>query len=727
MKKRIITLLAVLTLLVVCVAFSAQAANTPKTHFTSANWTCPSCGKTGDQLTFTTWGTSGNLGGTYALKANSTAGECNHYFLGAASSSGSTRTISGTGRVVIVVTNDSGSAITHATRASLNKAFMNVAANQEVYIVGNNATIRGSMADATAGGVFYVASGGSLHLSGNLKVKGVEGATGMPTTGGIIYSKGTVTMNGITVDATLERDALTASGNGGTITNQGTMTITGCTIVGGKVDTEDALGGAIYNDGTLTITNSTVRGGSAYRGATLANNSGTVTISGGTITGGVAANRGGIYFAGSGVLNITDSAVLNANADMDADYRGVSVHGGKIYFTSGTINSANKGIGDGIALGGGELYLDGNATVKNADGTPDNNIWRWKTESATAAELSPAKIYIANTWTGTASMNLEGVSLTNHGSAVLSTYVKYGSLSGTTFTDGDSKTATKIKMYLEYPSHDNPQLAGYTNMLSTCRYVLMDDGKVDSWHVTPSTAITQYTKISGEKYIKVWGNYTSGETNVNTTVYMDLNGRNVTKLKLGANGKIYAFDSTAAAGEVGASINVAAQPITQFGGRTYVYNGGKIYPVEFKISQVALRPTNVMASMYYIASFNAHADAGVTGGVALTVNPDASKTEMDDTYMYTPAQAITGLVEEANSVLVEGIVQSTDSADTVKANAAMPIYAKAYIQVGDAIAFVEANTNHSLSSLIAAVELAAPNHAIVKAMAEYDWYKALKA
>lgn len=709
MKKRILTLLAVLTLLVVCAAFAVNAANTPKTYYQSADWTCPCCGLTGDQLTFYTWGTSGNPSGQYALAAG------NHYFLGAASTSGSQRTISGTGKCVVILTNNTGSAMTHATNSTKNIRFMEISNGQEVYLIGNNATIKASRPNDTAGGAIAVWEGGALHLSGSLTIKGQDAAAGVPTTGGMIYNAGTVTMDGVTIDGSSTREALATEGNGGAITNQGTMTITNCTVIGGSLDTTKGQGGAIYNDSTLTITNSTITGSSSYRGGAIAN-SGTMTVEGGTITGGYAVNRGGALMS-TGTTKLKDVTVNAHTQGSGQIYRGIMVAGGKCYlYGTTTVNSAAMALGDGVSVTSGSVYLSDKATIKNEAGTHYENGWLYKADGS-------CKVYVDRDWTGSASFYpASAATLSNHGGTYETDVFINGQLNDDfTFTNATGTSTKAVNLYLENVDHDHPKMTCYGGGFVTCRAQLFVNGEATGWYLRPQDAFSAYTKsTAAEKYIKLWANFST--TNTVDTLYLDFNGRTGGTWTLAEGQTLYTFDSTADAGEAGVKVTTSGAgtlaPITQIGGKTYVNNAGTIYPVELKVNGVSLRPSATQASMYYSAEIVAHQDAGIDSfGMAVAL----SNSDVLEEHLYT-AETDTTKLDAFNSVLVNGVVKNDVTEND--ARAAQKIYAKAYIKVGDTVV-MSAAADYSLNSLVSAIAKDPQYADRLTEIAAYDWYSAL--
>lgn len=686
MKKRIITLLAVLALLVTCAVFAVQAETEVET--------CPCCGVALSEIEWSTAVPYGQVKtGHYKRTGHTGPGQ---------------GVVVGEGETVVLFLDGSASTTgpiyfgkynTKTTTDGKDLNFRTIAVQNggKLYVVGKNAVVTGAAVDAGTdsnsyqnGGIAYVGPDSELHLSGDLTVEVNSLATNVPRSGGVIFNAGTVTMDGVTV-------------NGYKAYN----------------------GGAIYSGGTLEITNSTINGGTAeYRGGAIYKSGGALTVESSTIYGGAIGNRAGALYNGAGKTVVTDSKVFAFNggeADTGNKYRGIVVAGGELHLNGKTvISSSAKGTGDGIAMTAGIVTLSDEATVKNVEGTFLRNIWIWKNDGTTG------KLRIDDNWTGTASVTPGSVDVTNHGSAVASKALFYGNVDPETFafTAGTSTTAKVTGLRLENASHEFPQLAGYQAMMPTCRAQLIVDGKTDSWHVLPSGAVTAYGKInSADKYIKLWA---TNAATISSDVVVDVNGRAVSAWTVNEGATLYAFDSTAKAGAAGKTVATAGAgtlaPLFKAPtGKIYATNAGVIYPVEAAVTHVTLRPGTEMASMYYTATFNVAAEAGLTGGVAMTVDANAG-TESLENYVYTNAAVAAG---EANGVLLEDIVHN--GRETNKAYAAQTVYAKAYVQVGDTVVFADGVAGFSLISLIEAVEAQAPDNAYVKAMVDYDWYKSLKA
>ena len=134
--------------------------------------------------------------------------------------------------------------------------------------------------------MFTVASGGTLTLSGNVKLTGCGTAVSVSYGGTFAMSNGSIIGN-------------TTSGNGG---------------------------GVYVNGGTFTMTGGTITGNSATNGGAVYIGSGTFTMNGGTISGNTATLGAGVYVtAGStfslGCSGIASSDVIylsNSNGNSDA-------------------------------------------------------------------------------------------------------------------------------------------------------------------------------------------------------------------------------------------------------------------------------------------------------------------------------------------------------------------------------------------------------------------------
>lgn len=758
MKKRILTLLAVLALLVVCAVFTVQAEET-FVDLTTFQCPCSACDANRDLnpdyvLPEEDWITGDALTAAKLIAPD----DGDHYYIDKDMYPTSQISV-GSGEEAVYLMDNSWICQNGTARATLvNGGIMHLIGNggDAVYLTKSTGTANGIMGQISSGGELHIygqttvkihasrtatsTNSGLFRLySGLLHIHDSEGL-GLPTDknptlnapalanttaslggisnlenancrfvmdagtlngtttcyrGGVLHNAGgSITINGGTINGG------TAGNCGGAIYNaSGTVTITGGTITGG---TAGSSGGVIYNAGTMTITDATVSGGNATsHGGTIAMDAtgAVLTIDGTTeITGGVTAARGATIYLAKGTLNIGGSAVINAATAENAAamYRGIYMLNGAgtcNLYGNAVVKSGNLGNGDAIGLMYGTLNLMGNASVTNETNAYVDCIYRWKDGEGI--------VQVAGDWAGTAGLQWEGVSLTNHGSFFAKDGILWGSFDEDyVFTENTTANAgTASGLHLDYASHGNPPLYYFNsaddgNGFVTPRAQVIGDGE-STWYLTLAQAVYGYIGNKSEtKYIKLW---TNQAVNLNNTFYIDFNGYD-SKATKGANGKIYAFDSTTEAGEVGATLLFDPEPVTQFNGQTYVCSNKKIYNVGLEISHVTLRSTANDASLYYTAAFNMHDDLKtvVTAGVAVTLKDDASATELAD-YLYTEDAASNG---EYTSAIVKGIINK--DGDENGDRAVKPIYARAYISVGGEIAMSDA-ANWSLNRVVNAV------------------------
>ena len=690
MKKRIITLLAVLALLVVCAVFAVQAEDT---YINLETFNCPCSQCNGAPYT-----------GEWLTTISGTPANGDHYYINAHTYPGTITAGAGVEAVIVldnawlVNINSGRSIIAHGSGAKL-------------HLIGNgeNAAISNKTSHSDDGGLGQVSGGGEMHLYGDLKLYMHSGFTGSTSRSGLIrMAGGKVHIHdcdgmGLPTD---KDPVLTAPA------------MTGTNKYGGVSMLTSASDTFIMDAGTLKGSPS------CATGAVLYNYAGNVQINGGTIAGGNATNRAGIIHNDAGGTTTITGGEFYSSADMTGSYRGIVANSGKVNFAGGTIISADGKYGDGIAVMNGTLTLSGNATVQSESG--NNQIWRYASGSGV--------IQVDSEWSGSATVSLSGFTLqdagstegTQHLAGFATTAVKFGTIdSSYNFMEGTTAAFTPINMFLEYGTHENPQVAGYESYVVPMSAQLYEDG-VATWYTMFGNAVEAYVKSdAASKYIKVWRG--DKAVTINTTVYVDLNGYGYSNATLGANGKVYAFDSKAAAGEAGASINVDAQPYTQINGKTYVVNNGVVYPVELKIASVSLRPSTdgSSASMYYTASIKAAAEAGIKNyGVAVTVDAEADKLTED--YLYTQTEGTPAA--EYNGVLVQNIAANGKPGN--KSNAETHIYAKAYVTLADDSVCFSTAADKTLAQVVADVVAKDPTAegwtgaqiAAVTAMKASAWY-----
>jgi hypothetical protein len=272
----------------------------------------------------------------------------------------------------------------NATTADGSTGLPQIAANNDLTILGNGATIARSTAPGTpAFRLFDVAGTASLQLS-NVTLQGglALGPGGASSEGGAIYNQGTVDLKSVAVQGNIAQGSPGAfagqtgqTAAGGGIYSAGALTLEGNSIVrnnqalgGNGVD-----GGTFYGRGGGGIGQAGGNGGDGlgggiYVGAGTAVLNG-VSLTGNTAQGGVggqggagdrpgAGGNGGNGFGGG--LDAAGGTVtlLNTSVTSNAAKGGADGQGGISMIRHYTGSNGNPGLGEG-----GGLYLDAAAVA----------------------------------------------------------------------------------------------------------------------------------------------------------------------------------------------------------------------------------------------------------------------------------------------------------------------------------------------------------------------------
>jgi hypothetical protein len=229
-----------------------------------------------------------------------------------------------------------------------------IAAGENLTIIGNGDVIERSTAKGTpAFRLFDVAVGASLTLENLTLQGGLALGSGVSAQGGAIYSQGTLSLHGVTIQNN------TARGNDG-------GTVWGWALPGGNAE-----GGGIYSSGGLSVESSTIQNNVAIGGR--GGDGGVVYRADGPprpTSGGPGGNGfGGGLYAASGALTLHDTSVTGNTANGGSGGNGA--HGQPR-------GATGKGVGGG-------LYIDLPASVgldaftvshvkKNHASTSDDDI-----------------------------------------------------------------------------------------------------------------------------------------------------------------------------------------------------------------------------------------------------------------------------------------------------------------------------------------------------------------
>ena len=328
-------------------------------------------------------GAIGNDGVVYVKGTVSVSGEYAHSFgnLTLRGYDGVGTLINNSGRVL----NITGGSLTLVENITLTGTNAN-GNGGAVYVDGGTFTMESGSkitgSSASSGGGVYVADG-SFTMNGSAKLQGNKATT---HGGGVhIYSDGTFTMNGGTIDGTIGGTAAnTAENGGGVFVSRGTFNMNGGTITGNKVTKSG--GGVCISGGTFTMSGGAVISGNTATssgGGVFVSESGDFTMKGGTIGGSggrnpnSAENGGGVYIF-KGTFTMSGDAVISGNK---ASSSGSSSSGGGVYVSKdgaftmegGTIGghdvaSANSSeSGGGVCISGGTFTMsDGSILGNNA-------------------------------------------------------------------------------------------------------------------------------------------------------------------------------------------------------------------------------------------------------------------------------------------------------------------------------------------------------------------------
>lgn len=276
MKKRILSVLFIVALLVTALMVTAQA-ETPTT--------CPcGCGQALDAITWTSWNGQDDLtaSGHYKLTAKSTKTK---------------ETLTD----INVVLDLNGYQLINSNDGE--RTFKLDGAKLYVMSIANTGGKGGEIVSSSkwGGGAVYLDGSSELHLySGTVRGYSSSTVDATSVTSGVIHAK---------------------SGN---------VYIHGGTVTGQKYSNLAVnYGGAIYMEsGNLTMTGGTVNGGNANSGAAIYLKSGEATLTGGTIYGGTIGATGGgnsLYIANTckttlgGTLNVPDGEKFNIFLGGSAD------------------------------------------------------------------------------------------------------------------------------------------------------------------------------------------------------------------------------------------------------------------------------------------------------------------------------------------------------------------------------------------------------------------------
>ena len=406
MKKRILSLLLTITLLLTMVVLPANATAATQAGVTALTDSCPcGCGQTLEQVEWKAWKGTAASGHFYLAEdfvqpeqTNVISGEKMVLDLRGNTISTSTRIrlfhVSG---YLAVLDTVGGGRLTARTpsAAGANGGVVSVADNEttgstfELY----SGTVMPSAdaGKAQCGGLIDLGDGATFRMYGGMLLNGL---TASNKHGGGIQGVGSSTieiLGGSIVGCE-------AAEIGGSIYSTGTVTLKNCSVIGGKAG---STGGNIYmNGGKLTIENALIADGvsfasGTYGGGNIGNVGGCkISIKDSVIRGGYSYGYGGNLSLGYGTVTITNTEI----------YGGVANKGGTnvaLTSSSATVTLDGCTIDGGVGRVLGKLTLKGATKIGMDNGGLDLTAQASKTTTATGL-TDGAEIYIqgAKTLTG---------------------------------------------------------------------------------------------------------------------------------------------------------------------------------------------------------------------------------------------------------------------------------------------------------------------------------------
>ena len=241
-------------------------------------------------------------------------------------------------------------------------------------------------ASTVAGGTITLGSGGTLRTQEAVVIDGSAGGTGRVTISGnnttrvILARLGQLTLRNLVI-----RDGREVRGAGVFVTRiDASLVADNVSFVGNTATGPAATdgGGGLYVDlgVNATLTNCTFSNNSATSplggGGALLSRADTLTVTGGSAADNTAANSGGGFWNGTGLMRITGTAFTGNRATGDSTATGGPVGGGALFNAGGTVTAATVTATGNAASGargsGGAIMTDG-GTLTVTGGTISGN------------------------------------------------------------------------------------------------------------------------------------------------------------------------------------------------------------------------------------------------------------------------------------------------------------------------------------------------------------------
>lgn len=398
MKKRMLSLILTIALLLSMVVLPANATPVTQTGVTALTDTCPcGCGKTLQEVEWKVWKGTAASGHFYLTEdfvqteqTDVISGEKMVFDLrgNTISTSARTRLFHVSGYLAVLDTVGGGRLTARTPSATgANGGVVSVADNEtagstfELY----SGTIMPSAnaGKSQSGGLIDLGDGATFRMYGGMLLNGL---TASNKHGGGIQGIGSSTveiLGGSIVGCE-------AAEIGGSIYSTGTVILKNCSVIGGKAG---STGGNIYmNGGSLTIENAVIADGisfsdGTYGGGNIGNVGGCkINIKDSVIRGGYSYGYGGNFSLGYGTVNITNTEI----------YGGVANKGGAnvaLTHSSAAVTLDGCTIDGGVGRVLGKLTLKGATKIGMYNGGLDLSAQSSKTTTVSGL-TSGAEVYI---------------------------------------------------------------------------------------------------------------------------------------------------------------------------------------------------------------------------------------------------------------------------------------------------------------------------------------------
>ena len=416
--------------------------------------------------------------------------------------------------------------------------------------------------------------------------------------------------------------------------------------------------------------------------ATLNQYGGTLTYE--SVTAQNAGNGGILNVAGT--YNLYDGAVVNGKS--------IWVGGNIFVTTSGAFNMYGGTVSGGSASQAGNSIACRGSVMLTGDASI-NELYLYPNTADGGPALSEM-LTICDAYTGSVKLRVSGIAA---GMDVGSSH--NADLSGATITTNSSSLSLAIR-------GTDLVLVG-----KSATVALMNGSSLVSSHSSIAEAMAAVTDTA--QYIVLFDD-ANEELVLTKDIYVDLNGHHITGSITG-EGTMYCMDAftndfsvadgicgTVSSSEYVQPVPVAA-PCSDFGYLMVTKDGkASFHAIKLQINGMSLRPSN--AGLYFTCAFagDALVKEQVTAfGVAVSLAGDPESVDPNKVLRTVVEPDVFGAGVDATSCMIANIMKTTKTDQKNAEHAAMQIYGRTYIQLGDTVVYGDC-FNRSLQDQLCGTE-----------------------